>query len=159
MVDTATGELLLSCIMRGLKSTICRETEKTASYLLEEYDRQIEYFRNRVGKDRSESTLKKHQTVRQHLADFIFKTSGRSDIEFSELSEDFIKNFCLYLTNDLGLRTSTAWIYQIPLKHLVNKAFSQGIITSNPFMMFHLSPNVRERSFLTEEELKKVKDF
>ncbi len=141
------------------KSTVCRETEKLDSYLLAQYDRQIEYFKSRVGKDRSFSTLKKHQIVRQHLADFIFRTYGVEDIEFSELTEDFIKEFCLYLTRDCRLRTSTAWIYQIPLKHLASRAFSQGVISRNPFTMFHLSPEVRDRSFLTEGELKNLMDL
>jgi len=139
-------------------SSVCRDVGHADTYLLGEYDREIEYFRSRVGKDRSSSTLKKHQTVRKHLSDFILKETGQKDIAFSDLNEEFIKGFCNYLTEECRLSTSTAWIYQIPLKHLVSRAFNEGIIKSNPFAMFHLSPNVKEREFLSEEELRTVMD-
>lgn len=135
-------------------SAVCGHQPHTTSYLLEEYDKEIEYFRQRVGKDRSTSTLKKHETVRKHLSDFIFAIYGRRDISFSDLTEDFIKDFVSYLMNDCSLSQSSAWIYQIPLKHLVSTAFSRGLIGSNPFTMFHLSPDVKQRAFLTEDELR-----
>lgn len=138
------------------KSAVCCHQPHTGSYLLEEYDKEIEYFRQRVGKDRSVSTLKKHETVRKHLSDFLSKVYGKQDIPFSDLTEDFIKDFCSYLMEGCGLSQSSAWIYQIPLKHLVSTAFSRGQIASNPFAMFHLSPNVKERSFLYEDELRKM---
>ena len=136
------------------KSADCAKPSRPVPGLLEEYDREINYFESRVGKDRSLSTLKKHQSVRAHLSDFIFSVSGKKDISFADLTEDFIKGFCQYLTEERGLSNSTAWVYQIPLKRLVSSAFSKGLISSNPFAMFHYSPHVKERAYLTEGELK-----
>lgn len=138
------------------KSAICSSGDQDKAYLLEEYDKEIAYFQTRTGKDRSLSTLKKHESVRKHLEAFIFKTTGQRDISFSNLDENFIQGFCKYIMDDCSLSRSTAWVYQIPLKHLAAVALSRGLIKSNPFAMFHLTPNVKERSFLTENELRRM---
>ena len=61
--------------------------------------------------------------------------------------------FCLYLKNVIGLTQSTIWIYSIPLKHIVTAAHYNGKIQRNPFAMYHVDPDHKEREFLTEEEL------
>ena len=141
------------------KSGVCESADQNSAYLLEEYDKEIGYFQTRTGRDRSFSTLKKHESVRKHLESFILKTTGQKDILFADLDENFINGFCKYITEDCGLSQSTAWVYQIPLKHLAAVALSRGLIKSNPFAMFHISPDVKERSFLTESELRKMMDI
>ena len=42
------------------------------------------------------------------------------------------------------------------LKGVVMKAHYNGLIPRNPFAQFHISPNVKEREYLTEDELKAV---
>ena len=42
------------------------------------------------------------------------------------------------------------------LKGVVMKAHYNGLIPRNPFIQFHISPNVKEREYLTEDELKAV---
>ena len=42
------------------------------------------------------------------------------------------------------------------LKGVVLRAHYNGKIPRNPFAQFHISPNCKEREFLTEEELKAV---
>ena len=42
------------------------------------------------------------------------------------------------------------------LKGVVMRAHYNGKIPRNPFAQFHISPNCKEREFLTEEELKQV---
>ena len=42
------------------------------------------------------------------------------------------------------------------LKGVVMKAHYNGLIPRNPFIQFHVSPNVKEREYLTEDELKAV---
>ena len=141
------------------KSAVCNHADQEPAYLLEEYDKEIEYFQTRTGKDRSFSTLKKHESVRKHLENYILKTTGQKDILFEDLSEDFISGFSRYIMEDCGLSRSTAWVYHIPIKHLAAVALSRGLIKNNPFAMYHLAPNVKERSFLTENELRKMMDI
>ena len=69
----------------------------------------------------------------------------------NELTEDFIRNYCLYLRNEVGLAQSSVWIYSIPLKHIVTTAHYNGKIPRNPFAMYHVDPDHKERGFLTED--------
>ena len=121
--------------------------------LLRAFDKENEAFAKRVGKDRSLSTYQKYLTVRKYLAEFIKVNYKRSDIAMNELTEDFIRDYCLYLRNEVGLAQSSVWIYSIPLKHIVTTAHYNGKIARNPFAQYKVDPDHKERGFLTEDEL------
>lgn len=122
--------------------------------LLRAFDRENEAFAKRVGKDRAVRTYRKYLTVRRYLAEFIRSHYKRSDISMNELSEDFICDYCLYLRNEVGLAQSSVWIYSIPLKHVVTAAHYNGKIPRNPFALYRVDPDFKEREYLTEEELR-----
>lgn len=122
--------------------------------LLRAFDKENEAFAKRVGKDRAQRTYQKYIIVRRYVADFIKKQCKRSDISMNELTEDFIRDYCLYLRNDVGLAQSTVWIYSIPLKHIVTSAHYNGKIPRNPFAQYYVNPDHKEREFLTEDEMK-----
>lgn len=121
--------------------------------LLRAFDKENAAFAKRVGKDRSKRTYQKYLTVRKYVADFIKRQYRRTDIAMNELTEDFIRAYGLYLRNEVGLAQSSVWIYSIPLKHIVASAHYNGKIPRNPFAMYHLAPDHKERGYLTEEEL------
>ena len=122
--------------------------------LLRAFDKENAAFAKRVGKDRSERTYRKYLIVRKYLADFIKKQYKRTDMAMNELTEDFIRDYCLYLRNKVGLAQSSVWIYSIPLKHIVTSAHYNGKIPRNPFAQYHVNPDHKEREFLTENEIK-----
>ena len=122
--------------------------------LLRAFDKENEAFAKRVGKDRSKRTYQKYLTVRKYVAEFIKKQYKRTDMAMNELTEDFIRDYCLYLRNEVGLAQSSVWIYSIPLKHIVTTAHYNGKIPRNPFAMYHVDPDHKERGFLTEDEIK-----
>ena len=122
--------------------------------LLGAFDKHNEEFAKRTGKDRSRNTLDKYLTVRKHIADFIKSQYRRSDLHLKEITEEFIKGFSLYLRITLGLSQSTVWLYCIPLKMIVTKAHNNGTISSNPLAYYHVPQEVKERGYLTEDELK-----
>ena len=122
--------------------------------LLRAFDKENAAFAKRVGKDRSERTYRKYLIVRKYLADFIKKQYKRTDMAMNELTEDFIRDYCLYLRNEVGLSQSSVWIYSIPLKHIVTSAHYNGKIPRNPFAQYHVDPDHKEREFLTENEIK-----
>jgi len=68
-----------------------------------------------------------------------------------ELTPDFIKEFIAYLSTEVGLHNGTIWEKCMWLKGVVMRAHFNGLIPRNPFAQFHISPNVKEREFLTEE--------
>ena len=120
---------------------------------LRAFDKENEAFAKRVGKDRSLSTYQRYLNVRKYLAEFIKVHYKRTDIAMNELTEDFIRDYCLYLRNEVGLAQSSVWIYSIPLKHIVTTAHYNGKIARNPFAQYKVDSDHKERGFLTEDEL------
>ena len=118
--------------------------------LLRAFDKENEAFAKRVGKDRSLSTYQKYLTVRKYLAEFIKIHYKRTDIAMNELTEDFIRDYCLYLRNEVGLAQSSVWIYFIPLKHIVTTAHYNGKIARNPFAQYKVDPDHKERGLRDE---------
>lgn len=124
--------------------------------LLGAFDKDIANLKRRVGKDRAEGTYKIQMRSRNYIADFLRTNYKRNDIAMQELTPDFIKEFSVYLSNDHGLAHSTIWLSCMHLKGVVGRAHDNGKIQRNVFAQFHISPKCKERTFLTEEELKTV---
>ena len=124
--------------------------------LLKAFDRENEVFKKRVGKDRKLATYQSRVVARNYVAAFIKSFYRRSDMSMLELTPDFIKEFAVYLSTEAGLRNGTIWEKCMWLKGVVMRAHFNGLIPRNPFAQFHISPNVKEREFLTEDELKVV---
>ena len=124
--------------------------------LLNAFDKDITSFKKRVGKDRVISTLWAMQLSRKDVASFIESHYHRKDISMLELTPDFIKDFAAYLSTERGLASGTIWQRCMWLKGVVMRAHYNGKIPRNPFAQFHISPNCKEREFLTEDELKAV---
>lgn len=122
--------------------------------LLGALDKHNDEFKKRTGKDRSKATLDKYLAVRRHLAAFIKTQYRRTDIHMKEITEDFIKEFSIYLNITLGLSSSTTHLYCIPLKMIVTKAHNNGTIACNPFAYYHIPQEGKERGYLSEGELK-----
>lgn len=124
--------------------------------LLSAFDKDCESLKRRVGKDRALGTYKLQVRSRNYVADFLQMYYRRSDISMQELTPDFIKEFAVYLANDRHLAKSTIWLSCMHLKGIVGRAHDNGKIQRNVFAQFHISPKCKERTFLTEEELKTV---
>ena len=124
--------------------------------LLRAFDKDCESLKQRVGKDRALGTYKLQVRSRNYVADFLQMNFRRTDISMQELTPDFIKEFAVYLANDRHLAKSTIWLTCMHLKGVVGRAHDNGKIQRNVFAQFHISPKCKERTFLTEEELKRV---
>ena len=124
--------------------------------LLSAFDKDIANLKKRVGKDRVASTFWAMQRSRNDVEEFIKSHYRRTDISMLELTPEFIKEFSVYLSNDRGLASGTIWQRCMWLKGVVLRAHYNGKIPRNPFAQFHISPNCKEREYLTEEELKTV---
>lgn len=124
--------------------------------LLKSFDRDCVSLLKRVGKDRSMGTYKVMLRARNNTARFIRYKYNRSDMSMLELTPDFIRDFAVYLSTVKGNRNATIWLNCMWLKGVVMRAHFNGKIPRNPFAQFHVSPNTKEREFLTEDELKKL---
>ena len=122
--------------------------------LLGAFDKDNATFQKRVGTDRVKATYMARVRARNHVAAFIKANYKRSDLSMLELTPDFIKEFAVFLSTDRGLQNGSIWTNCMWLKGVVMRAHFNGLIPRNPFAKFHISPNIKEREYLTEEELK-----
>lgn len=97
--------------------------------------------------------------ARNHVAAFIKLRYKRNDMSMQELTPDFIKEFAIFLSNEAGLHNGSIWENCMWLKGVVMRAHFNGHIPRNPFAQFHISPNTKEREYLTEDELKTLMEF
>ena len=132
---------------------------ETQATLLDAMDKQNNNLTSRVGIDRSLSTLQKYRVARKHVSDYIQKYLNKKDIAMSELNEDFIRGFCLYLREEARVSQSSVWVYQMPLRSVVTAAFKNGIIKKNPFVNYHVQPDFKERQFLSEDQLRRLMEY
>ncbi len=121
--------------------------------LLEVYDQDLARFQHRVGKDRSEHSLRTLKQGRQYVGAFLVDWMHVNDIPLSKLMPQFINDFSVYLSTDRGLRGGTIWLACQLLKGVVTRAHIRGLIKWNPFGQFHIAKNIRPREYLTEEEI------
>ena len=124
--------------------------------LLGAFDKDNESFRKRIGIDRAEGSYRVRVRARAHLAAFIKKCYRRSDISMLELTPDFIKEYEIYLSTDAGLHNASVWSNCMWLKTIVAKAHYNGLTPRNPFAQYRVNQNVKEREYLTEDEIKTV---
>ena len=122
--------------------------------LLGAFDKDNATFQKRVGTDRVKATYMARVRARNHVAAFIKANYKRSNLSMLELTPDFIKEFAVFLSTDRGLQNGSIWTNCMWLKGVVMRAHFNGLIPRNPFAQFHISPNIKEREYLTEEELK-----
>ena len=122
--------------------------------LLGAFDKDNATFQKRVGTDRVKATYMARVRARNHVAAIIKANYKRSDLSMLELTPDFIKEFAVFLSTDRGLQNGSIWTNCMWLKGVVMRAHFNGLIPRNPFAQFHISPNIKEREYLTEEELK-----
>ena len=105
--------------------------------LLGAFDKDNANFKLRCGKDRAYSSYKAFVRNRNYVA-------------------DFIKEFSIYLMTERNLKQATAWMACMQLKGVIIRAHNNGLIPHNPFANFHMRPNIEERAYLTETELKEL---
>jgi hypothetical protein len=79
--------------------------------LLKVFKDQNEEFKKLVDKEeRSLSTYYKYTTVCNHLTEFISERYHKDDMEFRELTADFIRQFDFYLRYDKQCTHNTVWV-------------------------------------------------
>ena len=132
----------------------------TQMTLLKLFDRHIEEVKARVGIDVSHRTLPNYLYTRKRLAEFIKKNSNSSDLTFSQLNEQFIREFQDYIIIDRGYGVETARHYLALLKKICRIAFKEGHSDRHYFANYPLLKQKENppRS-LSREEFEKIRDL
>jgi len=110
-------------------------------------------FSRKVGYNRTEATYSKYCTLYKHTENYIKQEYNRNDIFLKELNLAFINGFEHYLRTERKCSTNTIWCYMIGVKHIVAIARNSGQLAINPFAGYLISPEAKDRGFLSKEEL------
>lgn len=132
----------------------------TQMTLMRLFDRHIEEVKARVGIDVSHRTLPNYLYTRKRLAEFIKKNSNSSDLAFSQLNEQFIREFQDYIILDRGLSVETARHYLALLKKICRIAFKEGHSDKHYFANYPLlKQKENPPRTLSREEFEKIRDL
>ncbi len=106
-----------------------------------------------VGKDYVSITVKKFHTTVLHLTSFVKWKYKTSDISLSQLKYEFITDFEFYLKTEKNIGNNTVAKHIQNINRVINDCVDKAWCTSNPFVNFSVKTEVKDRVFLTEEEL------
>jgi site-specific recombinase XerD len=121
--------------------------------LLELFDRHNEKRKLLVGKTITESTYDKYRITRNHLADFIDKQYGLSDIPLKTIDHRFICDFEIFMLTSRGCAENTIAKYMQLFKQIVVIALKCKWIHKNPFSDYSIHVKNTDRGYLTQDEV------
>lgn len=123
--------------------------------LLKVFERHNEDFEKMYqAGSRSWRTLYKYQNVYKLLKEFIKYRYNRSDIALKEIQPAFITDFELFLRTEKDCGSTTIWLYMMPLRRMITTAINNGWLQRDPFFEYSIAPDVKDRGYLTKEEIK-----
>jgi len=111
---------------------------QSRTMLLERFDGLIEEMKDHVGVDIKENSLAAYRQTRARLQQFIQAKYKVSDLAFSQLTEDFIKQFEQYVIGEVGLKQSTCYNMIVLIKKVCKLAYREGAADSLLFDNVHV---------------------
>ena len=111
---------------------------QSRTLLLERFDGLIEEMKDHVGVDIKENSLASYRQTRARLQQFIRAKHNASDLAFSQLTEDFIKQFEQYVIGEVGLKQSTCYNMIVLIKKVCKLAYREGAADSLLFDNVHV---------------------
>ena len=131
---------------------------QSRTMLLERFDGLIEEMKDRVGVDIKENSLAAYRQTRVQLQQFIRTKYNAFDLAFSQLMEDFIKQFEQYVTGEVGLKQSTCYNMIVLIKKVCKLAYREGAADSLLFDSAHVDKgDSRLPKALDKDALDKLK--
>lgn len=106
-----------------------------------------------VGRDYVDITVRKFHTTLLHLTSFIKWKYNTPDISLSQLKYEFITDFEFYLKTEKNIGNNTVAKHIQNTNRVINECVDKAWLSSNPFINFSVKTEVRERVFLSEDEL------
>ncbi len=109
-----------------------------------------------VGIDYVQATVDKFGSTLDHLTAFIKWQYNVSDVSVSQLKYEFITNFEFYLKTEKKIGNNTVAKHIQNTNRVINDCVDKGWCKMNPFVNFSVKTSVKDRDFLSEEELEKL---
>lgn len=138
-----------------LKNTIVG-VNSVPTMLLQAGEVEQERLRVRSLEIKSTSTFRGSKTTQANLRDFIL-SRGKSDIAFTEISEEFGESFKLFLKRDLGYSSSHINHCLCWLNRLIYIAVDQEVLRANPLEeVAYEKKDPPKLKYITRSELKRI---
>ena len=98
-------------------------------------------------------------SVYRNFKSFVKNKTINGELPFKIVSEKLTENYKEYL--EKTFKNSTAWVYLLKLKVILNKAIKEKLIVRSPAKYTKIKLEDIEKVFLTEDEIKLLveKDF
>lgn len=121
--------------------------------LLEEFQKHNNEMTALLGKGYAKGTLDRFTITKNHLTAFIEFKFKSTDIEFTDLNLEFIKDFEFYLRTVRNCSNNTTLKYIANFKKIVIRAIDKEIILKDPFKNFKGRKTKMVKKPLTTQEL------
>ena len=114
-----------------------------------------------IGKEYTESTIKRYKTLKNHVSCFIKHHYQKTDLHLTELNTEVIRDFEHYLKTIGNLQYNSTVKYLKSLKKITRIALNHNWIDQDPFSGIKYHTDEVKIDFLTNDELEKIrkKDF
>lgn len=109
--------------------------------------------------DRAPETLRKYQSLRKHVWDFLQYEYGLDDLAITKLNYSFIEAFDGFLRAIKHIGNNTTVKYVQTFKGLTNLAIRYDWLVKDPFMLYNKRIVVKDAEFLTQEELSRIENL
>jgi len=129
---------------------------KKTEYLLELFKEHNLEFKNRIGKDREDSTYKSYENSYNHLSRYILEKLEKDDYPLKQLNRDFIDEYECYLLTDARLCTNSTIKHIIFLKKMITRAMNQKTILWDPFPDYEIKRMKMKYLHISKEALEKI---
>jgi site-specific recombinase XerD len=126
------------------------QKSKSLFLLFEDHNTKVKEL---VGKDFSQGTLDRYDTVLKHLREFVKHKYSLDDILLSDIDHAFIQEFDHFLRTVRNCENNTAVKYIKNFKKIIRDALAKGLITVDPFLSYKAKLKKVDRGFLTQEEI------
>lgn len=121
--------------------------------VLEEFQKHNDEMKALLGKGYAKGTLQRFTITKNHLTAFIKFKFKRDEIEFTDLSLEFVKDFEFYLRTVRDCSNNTTLKYIANFKKIVIRAIDKEIINKDPFKNFKGRKTKMVKKPLTTQEL------
>lgn len=127
--------------------------------LLEIFQNHNDEMASLVGMEYSTGTLQRYKSAFKHTKHFISYKYNRKDIPVENVNHGFIiTGLEHFLKSNKKLGHNSAVKYIINLKKIIRVAYANEWISRDPFFHWKTSWKIKERKYLTEDELRRLID-
>jgi site-specific recombinase XerD len=142
------GDVCLISIMDKLFNRV--SDNHTLMELIKFHNEQV---KAKIGADYTKATYKKYIVTQDKVQRFLKHQNGKDDLKLKDLSRKLIAEFDFYLKTQEHNQQNTTSKHCKNLKRVINIGILHGWLEKSPFDAFKTPYTVKEKTFLTKDEL------